>query len=162
MLPLQHPYGQPSSVENSVHWDAVSDVYAAMVANGDGHKLVLGTAFAPPAPPPPPSSPPGLPVTCLLPIDPATYPCLLPLAHRRNFLGAVNEYGWDTSDEGFKSAALLSALQGFATSNFSYVAFSTYLALTDLPGTPGDGKPLPWPRHDGSRSRSQAVFFSCA
>jgi len=84
-----HPYGQPSSAQNSVHWDAVADVYAVMVANGDGHKAVL-----------------------------------------------VNEYGWDSSDEDFKSQALLSALHGFSSSNFSYVTYSTYLALTDLPGTP--------------------------
>jgi hypothetical protein len=38
---------------------------------------------------------------------------------------------------GSQSAALLSAMQGFTSGNYSYVFTAMYLALSDLPGQPG-------------------------
>jgi len=51
----------------------------------------------------------------------------------------INEWGWNSADEEAKASAVTTVLSGLKSSNYSYVLSATYLALSDLPGTPDTG-----------------------
>ena len=40
-----HPYGQPGSVPNSIHWAALDETRAVMVAHGDSRKSIIVNEF---------------------------------------------------------------------------------------------------------------------
>lgn len=50
----------------------------------------------------------------------------------------MNEYGWKSSDENMKAAAMNTVLSALVH-NYTYVTSALYLALTDLPGVPDSG-----------------------
>lgn len=52
----------------------------------------------------------------------------------------INEYGWNTKDEGAKSRDLVTVLSALQkNSTYDYVELAQYLVLTDLPNAPKIG-----------------------
>ena len=52
----------------------------------------------------------------------------------------INEYGWNTKDEGAKSRNLMTVLNTLQNnSTYDYVELAQYLVLTDLPNAPKVG-----------------------
>jgi len=58
---------------------------------------------------------------------------------QQNKLLWINEYGWNTADEVYKSQALTEVLTSLKSDEYSYVYMAQYLIITDLPGTPDSG-----------------------